>query len=35
VTMRSAGAQPLALWSPAAQGRHICFDPGLVDEDEL
>lgn len=33
--MRSIGAQALALRPPAAQGSHIGFDPGLIDEHEL
>jgi hypothetical protein len=34
MSMRSEGAHPLALGTPAAQRRHVGFDPGFVDEDE-
>lgn len=27
-------SQTLAFWSPASDGRHVGFDPGLIDEDE-
>ena len=32
--MRSLGHQSAALWTPAAQRRHVRLDPGLVDEHE-
>lgn len=35
MAMRSISAQALALWPPAAQGRHVGLDPGLVNEDQL
>jgi hypothetical protein len=35
MAVRSIGAQALALWPPATQGRHVGLDPGLVDEDQL
>ena len=34
MTMRGEAAQPLALWPPSPQRRHIGLDPGLVDEDQ-
>lgn len=34
VPVRREAGQTLALRSPAPQRRHVCFDPGLVDEDE-
>ena len=34
VAMRGEATQALALGAPAAQRRHVGFDPGLVDEDE-
>jgi len=35
MAVRSTDAQALALWPPAAQGRHVGLDPCLVDEDQL
>src|SRR5690606_1254793 len=35
MSVRSKAAQPLASWSPAPERRHVCLDPGLVDEDQL
>lgn len=34
MSMRSEAAQPFALRSPTAQGRHVGLYPGLVDEDQ-
>lgn len=34
VAMRRCGLETLASWSPPAQGRHVGFDPGLIDEDQ-
>src|SRR5271168_2040297 len=34
VAVRSEAAQALALLAPAAQRRHVCLDPGFVDEDK-
>lgn len=33
-SLRGEAAQALALRSPAAQGNHVCLDPGLVEEDQ-
>src|SRR5829696_8278921 len=34
MAVRHAGLEPLSTRPPAAQGRHVGLDPGLVDEDE-
>ena len=34
MAVRQAGLETLPARSPAAQGRHVGLDPGLVDEDE-
>ena len=34
MALRHAGLEPLSPRPPAAQGRHVGLDPGLVDEDE-
>jgi len=34
VSLWREAAQPIALWPPSAQRRHISLDPGLVDENQ-
>jgi hypothetical protein len=34
MTMGHSCLEALASWPPAAQRRHVGFDPGLVDEDQ-
>lgn len=34
MAMRNLGVKPLAPGAPAAQRRHVCLDPGFVNEDE-
>lgn len=34
VTIRYFGVQPLSLWCPAAQGRHIGLGPGFINQNK-
>lgn len=34
VAVRCLGFQALSTRAPAAQGRHVCFGPGLINEDQ-
>jgi hypothetical protein len=34
VTVGRLGSQAFSAGAPAAQGRHVCLGPGLIDEDQ-